>query len=155
MTEETPQKYFTVEEANRMLPLVGRILTDIVELFGSVHELRLRLDRIRHRRGSDSREQGNPYDEELLQMEKELEQGIQRVEEFIDELKSLNVELKDPVSGLIDFRSQADGRDIYLCWKLGEEEISHWHELDAGFSGRQPLLENSVAGDDETLDENH
>ena len=155
MTEETPQKYFTVEEANRMLPLVGRILTDIVELFGSVHELRLRLERIRHRRGSDSREQGNPYDEELLQMEKELEQGIQRVEEFIDELKSLNVELKDPVSGLIDFRSQADGRDIYLCWKLGEEEISHWHELDAGFSGRQPLLENSVAGDDETLDENH
>ena len=155
MTEETPQKYFTVEEANRMLPLVGRILTDIVELFGSVHELRLRLDRIRHRRGSDSREQGNPYDEELLQMEKELEQGMQRVEEFIDELKSLNVELKDPVSGLIDFRSQADGRDIYLCWKLGEEEISHWHELDAGFSGRQPLLENSVAGDDETLDENH
>ena len=85
MTEETPQKYFTVEEANRMLPLVGRILTDIVELFGSVHELRLRLERIRHRRGSDSREQGNPYDEELLQMEKELEQGIQRVEELIED----------------------------------------------------------------------
>jgi hypothetical protein len=154
MTEETPQKYFTVEEANRMLPLVGRIVSDIVELFGSVHERRLRLERIRHRRGSDSHEQGNLYDEELLQMEKELEKGIRRVEEFIGELKSLNVELKDPVAGLVDFRSQVDGRDIYLCWKLGEEEIGHWHELDTGFSGRQPLLENSVAGDDETMDEN-
>ena len=49
------------------------------------------------------------------------------------------IELKDPARGLIDFRSERDGRVVYLCYLLGEPTIAHWHELDAGFAGRQPL----------------
>jgi hypothetical protein len=60
----------------------------------------------------------------------------------------LGAELKDPRVGLIDFLAQVDGRDVYLCWKLGEDEIAYWHELEAGFAGRQSLLEGSLPGGD-------
>jgi len=51
----------------------------------------------------------------------------------------MECELTDIDQGLIDFRAEMDGREVYLCWKLGEERIDWWHELDAGFAGRQPL----------------
>ncbi len=92
------------------------------------------------------------YSEEVQQIEEELEKDIERLEEFANELEDLGVELKDPVQGLIDFRSLMDGREVYLCWKLGEDEITHWHELNAGFQGRQSLLQDSVFGDG-SLDE--
>ena len=50
------------------------------------------------------------------------------------------IELKDYFTGLIDFPCRMDGREVYLCWRLGEPEVGHWHELDAGFAGRQKLL---------------
>lgn len=157
MSSSMPETHFTVEEANRMLPLVSRIVEDIVELFLSVRDRRVRLEKIRRRSITRSQDEENPYDEELSQIEDDLEKDIQRIEGYIDELRALNVELKDPAIGLVDFRSRAeDGRDIYLCWKLGEEEITHWHELDAGFAGRQPLLAaNSIASEDDGLDEEH
>lgn len=55
------------------------------------------------------------------------------------ELEELGVELKDPEMGLIDFRAERDGRIVYLCWRLGEARIDWWHDLDAGFVGRQRL----------------
>ena len=57
---------------------------------------------------------------------------------FIDELTKLGVELKGP-DGLCDFYSLMDGREVYLCWRLGEPQVMHWHELDAGVAGRKPL----------------
>jgi hypothetical protein len=47
---------------------------------------------------------------------------------------------------LVDFRALMEGREVYLCWLLGEEEVTHWHELDAGFAGRQSLLAGSAPG---------
>ena len=141
------RKYFTVEEANRTLPLVSAIVRDIVDLYNDVHERRERLARVRHRPGSSQSDESTPYNEELEQIEREFDKDIARLKSFTDELLRLGVELKDPVSGLIDYYSKMDGRDVYLCWKLGEEEVAYWHELDAGFSGRQSLFENSVPGD--------
>ena len=141
------RKYFTVEEANRTLPLVSAIVRDIVDLYNDVHERRERLARVRHRPGSSQSGESTPYSEELEQIERELDTDIGRLKSFTDELQRLGVELKDPVSGLIDYYSKMDGRDVSLCWKLGEEEVAYWHELDAGFSGRQSLFENSVPGD--------
>ena len=55
-------------------------------------------------------------------------------------LASLGAEAKAPLdAGLVDFPGEMDGRLIYLCWRLGEPSIQHWHEIDAGFAGRQPL----------------
>jgi hypothetical protein len=145
MNTTAAKKYFTLAEANAMLPLVRAIVDDIVTLYNDVQERRDRLAKVRqahgHRRDDDT------YDEEVQQIEDEIEKDYDRLNEFGDELRRLGVELKDPVSGLVDFLTQIDGREVYLCWKLGEGEIAFWHELNAGFSGRQSLLEGSVRGD--------
>jgi len=148
MNNPAGKKYFTVAEANAMLPLVRAIVDDIVNLYNEVHERRDRLAKVRQLPGRrrESEDEDNPYDEEVQQIEDEIEKDVQRLNEFGDELRRLGVELKDPVTGLVDFLAQMDGREVYLCWKLGEGDIAYWHELDAGFVGRQSLLEGSVAG---------
>lgn len=129
------KKYFTVEEANRTLPLVKAIVSDVVRQFQSVSDLRQRLSLVMT---EQRRTATDPYAEELAQTQAELEDQERRLEEYIDELSRLGVELKGP-DGLCDFYSVMDGREIYLCWRLGEPEVAHWHELNAGVAGRQPL----------------
>lgn len=138
-------KYFTIEEANNALPLVRAIVADIVAKYAEVSERKSRLDQIRESRSSRDRSSQDLYGEELTQVEEELDQEIARLQEFIDELENLGVELKDISRGLVDFRSIMDGREVYLCWLLGEEEVGHWHELEAGFAGRQSLLAGSAS----------
>ncbi len=127
-------KFYTVEEANAMLPLLRSILRDITELACSLRERQDRLARVRVPAGRD-----DAYSEELQHQVADFEHDQERLKEYFHELKKLKVELKDPFTGLIDFRAKRDGRDVFLCWKLGEPEITHWHELDSGFAGRQPL----------------
>ena len=147
------KKYFTVEEANQMLPLVRDIVEDIVALFRDVHDRRERLSRVRQLPGASARDEKSVYNEELLQIEEDLDKDITKLEGYVDELQRLGIELKDFVSGLVDFPSKMDGREVYLCWRLGEDEVAFWHELDAGFQGRQSLLEGSVPGDGSADDE--
>ena len=140
------KKYFTVTQANSTLPLVRAIVSDIVAKYSEVSERKSRLDQIRDSRSTRDRGARDLYGEELAQVEEELEKEIAQLQEFIDELENLGVELKDISRGLIDFRTLMDGREVYLCWLLGEDEIGHWHELDAGFAGRQSLLAGSASG---------
>ncbi len=132
---EAKPKFFSVEEANKALPLVKAIVGDIVRQFEVVNELKQRLSSV-HR---DRRRPANdPYAEETAQSQAELDLEETKLANFIDELTRLGVELKGP-DGLCDFPSLRDGREIYLCWRLGENEVTHWHEKNAGFAGRQPL----------------
>ena len=73
------------------------------------------------------------------QIEPRLVVARERLEELVDELQTVGVELKDPAAGLVDFVGRHQGHDVYLCWKLGEEKIGFFHELQAGFAGRQPI----------------
>jgi hypothetical protein len=148
MAAPDKKKYYTIDEANNALPLVRAIVTDIVAKFDEVSERKARLDQIRESRQSSGRGPHDLYGEELVQVEQELEKEIARLKEFIEELENLGVELKDISRGLIDFRSLMDGREVYLCWLLGEDEVGHWHELDAGFSGRHSLLAGSASAGD-------
>ena len=54
-------------------------------------------------------------------------------------LRSRNIELRDPATGLIDFPSEIEGEDAFLCWRLGEDAIDYWHTRDEGFDNRKPL----------------
>jgi hypothetical protein len=130
------RKVFSVEEANATLPLVRAIVKDLAELSTHVAERRERLAAISPSRDRDS---GDPYQEEVAQIEEELQQDTERLREYIDELLDLGVEPKGATEGLVDFPAVIDGRQVYLCWKLGEPEILYWHDRDAGFAGRQPL----------------
>ena len=102
------------------------------------------MSRIRQTPGAENRDQENVYSDEVVEIEKEQEKDILRLDSYVEELKELGAVLKDPVVGLIDFWTVIDGREAFLCWKLGEEEIGYWHELDAGFQGRQSLLERAA-----------
>ncbi len=133
------RKYFTVEEANKALPLVSMIVSDIVRQCRVVGDLQERLSKV----SKDKRRPANdPYSEELAQSQAELDAEETKLHSYIDELKRLGVELKG-TDGLCDFYSMMDGREVFLCWRLGEPEVSYWHELDAGFAGRQPLVEHA------------
>jgi hypothetical protein len=130
------KKYFTPEQANAMLPLVSRIVRDIVEL---AHDLRERHQRLERLMKHPSKLTPSHY-EELSEVESELERGKGRMKELERELRQLGVLIKDYFTGLIDFLWLKDDHEVYLCWKLGEPEVSHWHEIDAGFAGRQKLM---------------
>jgi hypothetical protein len=134
--DSTGRKYYTVAEANATLPLVRAVVTDITALARDLHERHERLTHIAPaRRGALT----EAHREELLLAEAELERGQERMHELDRELRQLGIELKDYFTGLIDFRCLMDGREVYLCWRLGEPEVAHWHELQDGFAGRQRL----------------
>src|SRR4051794_26778307 len=116
---------FTLEQANRSLPLVKRIVEDVVRTHMLVASRR------------DALEQATGKDAATAQ--REYDSAVERLEQLLDELSEVGVELKDYQSGLVDFVGRHEGRDVYLCWKLGEESITHWHELHTGFAGRLPV----------------
>src|SRR5262249_48951654 len=128
------KKFFTVAEANATLPYVRAIVADIVALAQSLSDRHERLTRL-----FDGDAPSEAHREELLQAEDEIEQGQERLQELENELKQVGVELKDYGTGLIDFPGLRNGRPVYLCWRLGEPEVPHWHDLDAGFAGRRKL----------------
>ncbi|MEK6238116.1 MAG: DUF2203 domain-containing protein [Planctomycetales bacterium] len=140
--EQQPRKLFTVEQANSMLPLVKAIAGDISRVSRERTERRERLALPRHENKEQSPES---FREDPDHMEKESEALSQRWQELHKELTDLGVELKNDAEGLLDFPSMMDDRIVYLCWKLGEAEVLHWHELDAGFAGRQPLAAETAS----------
>jgi hypothetical protein len=145
MSDSKPRKLFTIEQANAALPLVRAIVTDLAQLSRDVIERR---ERLSHLLAGREIEEGDPYGEELAEIERELEQDTRRLSEYVDELRQLGVEPKNGPEGLVDFPAMMDGRLVYLCWKLGELEVLYWHEQEAGFAGRQPLTAESAAGPD-------
>ena len=132
---EAKPKFFSVEEANKAMPLVKAIVGDIVRQFQAVNELKQRLTSVQ---GDRRRPSNDPYAEETAQSQSELVDEEARLATYIEELTKLGVELKGP-DGLCDFPCLRDGREVYLCWRFGEPLVTHWHEKNAGFAGRQPL----------------
>ena len=121
-----PKRRFTLAQANSALPLVRRIVGDIVKTHGLV----LRLQ-------ADIEKANNARDQAATQTK--LDESVTRLEDYIEELSEVGCELKDYQVGLIDFVGRHQTRDVYLCWKLGEEKIGYWHEMNAGYAGRQPV----------------
>lgn len=137
------KKYFTPAEANATLPLVRAIVKDISDLANVLRDRQERLARLQQ---VDRDAFAQAYQEELDQAQTQFEQERDRMAELFGELKSLGIELKDYFAGLVDFPCWMDGREVCLCWKLGEEEVGWWHELEAGFAGRQMISATSGVG---------
>ena len=151
-SDDAVKRLFTVKEANQRLPLVRAIVRDIVDLFRDVQQRRERLVNVKQLRGQGT-SSSRFHSEEMDQVEEEIQKDEDKLAEFVRELHELGVEFKDPVLGLVDFPAQMDDRVVHLCWKLDEPEVQFWHELDAGFSGRQLLLSESVSGNQTGLNE--
>ena len=116
-------KFFTLEEANRTLPLVKRIVNDILNTGESLRGLYASASAI-----------GTLPEEEIGRASEQLEQ-------LFGELESVGCSYRDWnfTLGLVDFPAVLDGRAVCLCWKSDEEEVGYYHETAAGFAGRKPI----------------
>ena len=125
---------FTVDHANRTLPLVRKIVEDIVREHRRWQEAIVELDLV----AAPAALPALP-DPRVVALEKKIQRLAREIDAFQAELESIGIQLKDRRIGLIDFPSELDGRPMLLCWQLGEPSVQFWHEIDSGFAGRQPL----------------
>ena len=126
---EKMKRYFTLEEANRVVDLVRPILREVLEIRQAVvsrqPEVWPVLEKAAGNGGSKSASQ--------------IVQEFERLDNLVRQIQASGAEIKDINSGLVDFLSLREGREVYLCWQFGEEKIQYWHDLDTGFAGRQPI----------------
>jgi hypothetical protein len=120
------RRNYTVGSANALLPHLAPALTELRENFEEAARIRAQIARAAGRNGWSPKR-----DEEQRLMA--------RVAELLERLNEWGVELRDVSSGLVDFPAVIDGRDAYLCWRLGEPEVAYWHSPEDGFAGRRPL----------------
>jgi hypothetical protein len=124
-------KLFTVEEANDLIPVIRPKLEKIRRQYEKIAAYRslVKAAAASAEFGGGGMESGSNYVKILYQIGK-----------LTTEIGEIGVQIKDYSRGLIDFPCRRDGRVILLCWQLGEaDEIEWWHEVEAGFAGRQPL----------------
>ena len=124
---------FSVTQANRALPLVKRIAEDIVVQYRRWQE------KVREFELVTSQSTADAPDIRAERLQREVQELAAEIDGYIGEMTDLGVEFKDYERGLVDFPGERNGRPVYLCWQLGEPEVRFWHDLDAGFQGRQPL----------------
>jgi hypothetical protein len=143
-------RFYTIDDAERRLPEVRDVLTRLRDQREALVELR---DRAVERlavvgaqggmgsidRGLDETAVAN--DAELRRLRLRMQGVIDQMQAAVAELDDWDVVLRDIPTGLVDFPALVSGRQVWLCWRLGEEHVTWWHELEAGAAGRQPLIE--------------
>jgi len=117
-------RHFTVDEANRALTYVGPIVADVKACYQRAIELRKSLES----QATEAPELVEAYEDQMT-----------RLNQLLKELENAGVLLKDYASGLVDFPARYQDRTIFLCWQHGEARIQAWHEVDAGYAGREPI----------------
>lgn len=133
--EPNRPKIYTVDEARTLLPRLRPLLIEIRELRREVATHTETLKKMR----PDTKTNGHAP--EVARLEGRISNCVDAIRERLDDIGKLDVEVKDLEIGLVDFLSLRDGRVVYLCWAVDEPDIGFWHELNAGFRGRQPLDE--------------
>lgn len=120
------ERFFTVEEANAELPALRERLARIRDARNTV--LRS-AEVVRRAAPADG---GGPEGAAYLE-------AVRVLREDVEALAAAGIILRDPDGGLVDFPSRREGRTIYLCWRLGEDRVGHWHDASSGFAGRRTL----------------
>lgn len=126
------KRLFTIEEAQRALVFVRRVVQDIVQHYQELIGLRDELETL-----ADT----TVEPERIASLRDRNDRLTDALNRLHDELTEVGCQLKDWRMGLVDFPALRGGREVLLCWRLGEERIAYWHDLDAGFGGRQPIDE--------------
>lgn len=121
----TATKYFTPTEARSTLPLVRKIIKDILD---TTREMRLIAEEM---------------DEEFVKNSPQIKKMVEDINSFISELEEVGCFYKDWnfTFGLVDFPAFIDNREVMLCWKSDEDDIRFYHDIEAGYSGRKPIPE--------------
>lgn len=135
MSDQSGFRIFTVAEAGQVLPLVRRIMTDLM----AAHDAwRVAVRALESGIGGGEIELEATADRVMAE--------ARMVEQYLAELRELGCVFKGFDGGLVDFYALRDDRLVFLCWRMDEPRVGHWHELDAGFTGRQPLDDHLFTG---------
>ena len=122
---------YTAAQANRTLPLVRRIVADLVAHYRHWEDAVRQVDLTSHQSLDESAE--------AVRWQRETQRLAAEVDGCVNELAELGIAVRGVDAGLVDFPGTLNGRDVYFCWMLGESAVTHGHEYDAGFSARQPV----------------
>ena len=132
-------KTFTLDEAQSLLPVLESLLKRAMEDKQSAEELESDLAGLAQRIYLSG---GMKVDTTAVAKQRaEMEAGLKRVRETIAEIDAIGVQVKDIEAGLLDFPCRLDDDVVLLCWRVGEPSNDHWHTMEAGFKGRQPVDE--------------
>jgi len=135
-------RYFTLGESEKLLPKVERALRDAVFHKGEYQRADEELDTsIRHIRTSGGAQVNRG---EYLASRARRDTSAAALKEALEQIEKIGAQVKDLDIGLIDFLSMYRGREVCLCWKLGEDSIQFWHGTDEGFRGRKPIDDDFV-----------
>jgi hypothetical protein len=129
MNNNINPRYFSLEEANAILPVLRLLLEQLLQIRQEILNLQPQVW------PALAKAAGNGGNQPAGVLEKE----FARLDAIVRQIQATGAILKDLNIGLLDFLSLRGGREIYLCWRYGEAEIYYWHDLDAGYGGRQPL----------------
>jgi hypothetical protein len=128
---------FTLGEAQRLLPEVGRLLREGVSLRSRHREAQERFQALsEHIRMMGGSIVDRPN---AVETRTKLDESSAMLRNVIESIQETGCTLKDLDTGLLDFPSLYRGREVYLCWKLGEPDIAFWHGVEEGFAGRKPI----------------
>jgi len=122
-------RYYTPAEANNLLEVVRPMVGELIKIGGRIREHQPEIWLVVEKSAGNG---GNPTLSKMLP-------DFDRLDAILHRLQDMEIEVKDLSTGLIDFPAVKDGRVIYLCWKYDEGSIQFWHEVEAGFAGRQPI----------------
>ena len=130
---------FTLDEAQSLLPVLEALLKRAIESQQAADKVEAGISALAQRiyvSGGMHVDVGK-----VAQLRAEVEKSTERVRESVAEIDAIGVQVKDLDSGLLDFPFRLDDEVVLLCWRMGETSIEHWHTVDAGFKGRQPVDE--------------
>jgi hypothetical protein len=130
-------KIFTLDEAQSLLPVLESLLKRAIEGKQSAEEAESHLAGLAQRIYLSGGMRVNPVT--VAKQRAELESHMNQVKESVAEIDAIGVQVKDIDSGLLDFPFKLDDEVVLLCWRMGETVIEHWHTVESGFSGRQPV----------------
>lgn len=129
------RKYFTLQEAERILPQVEEHLLEVIK----IRDARKLLQTIE----IQFQDSFLAYAKEI-RSHKEVHRLYFLEYQHLDALAILGCFVKDVEKGLVDFYSKKENKDVFLCWKFGESHIEHWHEIDVGFSARKRISDIGI-----------
>jgi hypothetical protein len=128
-------RFYGIDEANERLGDLRPLLEQLRSDRSAVAEAQRELVKARTSDGSAE------HAEDLARREAEIREVVRRMEQEVLRIDGWGITLRDISSGLVDFPALANGRPIWLCWRLGEDAVEWWHEANAGFEQRKPLTE--------------
>jgi hypothetical protein len=127
---------FTPDEANELLPTVRPLVERMVEAKRALGAAQAEADDVSVRISGNG---GGLPPARLAEVDAGVSRRAPELARVLEEIQALGVVVKDLDTGLVDFPSVRDGRDVLLCWQLGEDEVAFWHGYDDGYAGRRPI----------------